>query len=82
MNTNEVFLLITNNLKTIVPDIKEEDIAYDSRLCLLGVGSVGRAELIEKTIEDLELQSNRFEFHSANNLGELADLLSQKMRTR
>ena len=76
----EVFTLIVNNLLEIDPDIKREHIVHDSILCLLGVSSVGRAELIEKTLEDLKLDANRFEFHSAGNLGELAYLFFQKKK--
>ena len=52
------------------------------KLCLLGASSVGRAELIEKTIEDLKLRADRFEFHSANNLGELAVLFFERMKAK
>ena len=79
MNVDAVFKLIVKNLKDILPNIEVNQIKYDSILCVLGASSVDRAELIEKTLEKTKLQSNRFEFHSANNLGELAELFVKKM---
>ncbi|WP_103865515.1 poly(3-hydroxyalkanoate) depolymerase [Aquimarina sp. I32.4] len=79
MNYKEIFELIVNNLREIVPSLENESISYESKLCLLGASSVGRAELIEKTLEDLKLDVDRFEFHTANNLGELADMFVQRI---
>ena len=82
MNSKEIFELIASNLMEIIPGLEKETIAYKSKLCLLGTSSVGRAELIEKTLEDLKLDANRFEFHSASNLGELTVLFSEKMKSK
>lgn len=79
MDSKTIFNLITGNLKEILFKIKAEDINYDSKLCLLGASSIDRAELIEKTIEDLGIEADRFEFHSASNIGELADLFFLKI---
>ncbi|TPN89318.1 phosphopantetheine-binding protein [Aquimarina algicola] len=78
MDSKIIFSLILDNLKEILSEIKVEDVNYDSKLCLLGANSIDRAELIEKTIEDLGIEADRFEFHSASNIGELTDLFSQK----
>lgn len=82
MNSKEIFELIASNLTEIVPDLEYESIEYESKLCLLGASSVGRAELIEKTLEDLKLGADRFEFHSASNLGELTTLFFEKMKEK
>ncbi len=82
MNSKEIFEVIVSNLRDILPEIEHEPIEYGSRLCLLGTGSVGRAELIEKTLEDLEIEANRFEFHAAANLGELAEMFTQRVNAK
>lgn len=82
MSSEEIFKIVVDNLNDIIPDIKHEAITYNSKLCPLGVGSVGRAELIEKMLEDLRLDADRFEFHSASNLGELVDLFSKKLKVK
>ena len=82
MNTIDIFKLIVNNLRQIVPGLEKENIERNSMLSPLGADSIGRAELIEKMLEDLDLHISRFEFHAANNLGELADLFAQKLRAQ
>lgn len=80
MNSGQIFELIVNNLREIIPGLEETKIERHDMLSPLGADSIGRAELIEKTLEDLNLQVSRFEFHSAGNLGQLADLFALKMQ--
>ena len=82
MNLNEIFELIASNLSGIIHDLDKEAIMHESKLNLLGANSVDRAELIEKTLEDLKLQVDRFEFHSASNLGELAKMFFERMKVK
>lgn len=82
MNIERVFELIARNLMDIIPDLEYESIEYESKLCLLGTSSAGRAELIEKTLEDLKLDADRFDFHLASNLGELAVLFFERMKEK
>ncbi len=79
MNSAEIFQLIVKNLKEIVPGLDNVQIERNAMLSPLGADSIGRAELIEKTLEDLDLHVSRFDFHAANNLGELADLFARKL---
>ncbi|WP_281988839.1 hypothetical protein [Aquimarina aggregata] len=78
MELNFVFDRIANNVKQI-GELGDIEIKCSDILCLLGLDSVGRAELIEKTLEDFDIQADRFYFHSANNLGELAKLFVEKI---
>jgi polyketide biosynthesis acyl carrier protein len=80
MNSGEIFELIVNNLREIIPGLEDTKIERNDMLSPLGADSVGRAELIEKTLEDLNLKVSRFEFHSASNLGQLADLFASKLQ--
>lgn len=80
MNSQEIFTLIVSNIRDIVPGLDTEPIFRHSMCSPLGLDSIGRAELIEKTLEDLQLNVARAEFHAAHNLGELADLLAVRMR--
>jgi polyketide biosynthesis acyl carrier protein len=79
MSTSQIFELIALNIRQIVPELNNEYIARESMLSPLGLDSIGRAELIEKTLEDLDLKVPRYEFHIAHNLGELADLFASKL---
>lgn len=79
MSSNQIFELIVLNIRDIIPGLENEDIGRNSMLSPLGLDSIGRAELIEKTLEDLGLRAPRNEFHSAANLGELADLFARRV---
>jgi polyketide biosynthesis acyl carrier protein len=79
MNSATIFEMIVLNIRDIVPELNNERIERKSMLSPLGLDSIGRAELIEKTLEDLNLNLSRQDFHSAQNLGELADLLARRL---
>jgi polyketide biosynthesis acyl carrier protein len=80
MNTQKIFEVIVANIREIVPELENEHIERASMLSPLGLDSIGRAVLIEKTLEDLGLNALRYEFHVAHNLGELADLFAQRLK--
>ena len=82
MNSKDIFEIIVHNIKQIANWLGESEIQRDDMLSPLGLDSVGRAELIEKTMEDLRLAADRFEFHAAGNLGELADMMANKLQSR
>jgi polyketide biosynthesis acyl carrier protein len=79
INSTAVFELIVRNLKQIISGLENEHIERNAMLSPLGADSIGRAELIEQTLEDLDLHVSRSEFHAASNLGELADIFAQKI---
>ena len=78
MTSSEIFQIIVANIEEIVPGSSKEPIDRRAMLSPLGLDSIGRAELIERVIEKLQLTISRFEFHSATNLGELSDMFAQK----
>lgn len=82
MSSSQIFELIVANIREIVPGLHNDHVERDSMLSPLGLDSIGRAELIEKTLEDLDLTVPRQEFHAAHNLGELADLFASKLSVR
>ena len=82
MNSIDTFRLISVNIRRIIPGIREEDINRESMCAPIGLDSIGRAELIEMTLEDLGLSVSRFEFHIAHNLGELSDLFARELQKK
>jgi polyketide biosynthesis acyl carrier protein len=79
-NVDEIFELIAEQVADISSHIAHEPITPRSMLSPLGMDSIGRAELIERMLEILNLKESRFHFHEANNLGELAELFEKKLR--
>ena len=80
MDSAAIFEMIVQNIRSIVPELNDEPIERGSMLSPLGLGSIERAELIEQTLEDLNLRTSWQDFHSAHNLGELADLLARRLQ--
>jgi len=80
MDAAAIFKMIVLNIRRIEPELYNEPIVRESMLSPLGLGSIERAELIEQTLEDLNLHVSWQEFLSAHNLGELTDLLARKLQ--
>src|SRR5688572_27727795 len=81
-NADEIFELIAEQVADISSHIDHEPITPGSMLSPLGMDSIGRAELIERMLEILKLNESRFQFHEANNLGELAEMFEKKLKER
>ncbi|MGY3792647.1 acyl carrier protein [uncultured Aquimarina sp.] len=79
MNENQIFELIVANIKKIAVHLEDVTIKKNAILSPLGLDSIGRAELIIQTIEDLQVNAVSSEFYSARNLGELARMFEQKV---
>jgi polyketide biosynthesis acyl carrier protein len=79
MNSAQILKMIGYNITQIVPGLENDHIERDSMLSPLGLDSIGRVELIERMLEELDLKVPRQDFYSAHNLGELADLFAQKL---
>jgi polyketide biosynthesis acyl carrier protein len=76
----EIFQLISAYVSELTADIDHAPIEKDSMLSPLGLDSIGRALIIEKMIETLNLSGPRYEFYQANNLGELAEVFARKVK--
>jgi polyketide biosynthesis acyl carrier protein len=82
MTPEQILIIVEANIREINPALDGVEIDRSSMLSPLGLDSIGRAELLEKTLEDINLKISRYELHAAQNLGELSDMLSQKLIQR
>jgi polyketide biosynthesis acyl carrier protein len=78
-SSEEILNLLIGNIEEILVGFDNNVIDRNSKLSPLGLDSIGRAELIEMTLENLDLNLPRNDFYSANNLGELADIFLSKL---
>jgi polyketide biosynthesis acyl carrier protein len=78
MSKEEVFKLITQHCRNIVPTLKDHNIQRSDRFKEIGINSLDRAEIIEIIMEDLNLECPRVEVFGAKNIGELADIFYEK----
>ncbi len=76
---NNIVNLIRENLLEIIPELTEETVSNDTTLVDLGANSLDRGELITLTLEKLDLDISRIEFVGAQNINELADLITEKL---
>lgn len=79
MNTEEVFALVVNHSREVVPELEKHDFKRTDQLSELGANSVDRAEIIMMTMESVSLRVPLLELSGARNIGELADLIHEKM---
>lgn len=79
---DDIFEIIVAYVEEMCADVDHGPIGRASMLSPLGLDSIGRALLIEKLRETLELSVSSFEFYQANNLGELAEIFAEKVREK
>jgi polyketide biosynthesis acyl carrier protein len=80
--TDKIFEMISAYVEELSSGIDHEPISRESMLSPLGLDSIGRALIIEKMIETLELSGPRYEFYQAANLGELAEIFAAKVQEK
>lgn len=79
MSKTELLALIAQHTREIVPGLEEHHFVASDRLVDLGANSVDRAEIAMLVQEALGLSIPRVELFGPKNIGELADLLLQKV---
>ena len=81
MSKEEIFELVVKNTYEVIPDLEGHDIKPTDRLTDLGANSVDRAEIVTMTMEELNLQIPRVELFGAKNIGQLVEILNNKMQS-
>jgi len=81
MNKEDIFKLIVRHSCQVIPELTGHEFKQSDRLVDLGANSVDRAEIITITMEALSLQIPRVELFGTNNIGELADVLYEKLQS-
>ncbi|UII31910.1 phosphopantetheine-binding protein [Fulvivirga ulvae] len=79
MTENHIYDLIAAHVAEITADVEHGPITRASMLSPLGMDSIGRAELIARMQEELSITVPAYEFHQANDLGELAAIFASKI---
>lgn len=78
MNEQEVFILIQKHLLDIMPELKTARLSPSDSLKKLGANSIDRAEIIIKTMADLNIKIPLVEFGKAKNIKELIAIFVAK----
>lgn len=76
---DEIFTLLTEKIRQVVPELGARQIAMSDSMADLGVNSMERGDILLDTMEALDLQIPLVTLHGSRNLGDLAQLLRDKL---
>jgi polyketide biosynthesis acyl carrier protein len=79
MNKTDIFALVARQTCDVIPSLKDHVFQRSDRLKDLGANSIDRSEIIEMTMESLSLNIPRVAVFGARNIGELVDVLHEKL---
>jgi len=79
MNKEDIFEIITNHAREVIPKLQEHEFKYDDALKDLGANSVDRSEIVMMTLESLSLNIPLIVIAQAENIGELTNIIHEKL---
>ncbi len=82
MTKDDIFQLICQHAREILPQLAGHQFSEADQLAQLGASSLDRAEITIMVQESLNLAVPRVELFGPRNLGELASLLFAKLNAR
>jgi polyketide biosynthesis acyl carrier protein len=80
MNSEHILEILRNHVREVLPELADREITRADSLRELGANSLDRADILIGVIEDLSLSVPRIELAGPQNIGELVDLLQEKLR--
>ncbi|MCZ8522700.1 MULTISPECIES: acyl carrier protein [Paenibacillus] len=80
MDKEQIFRIVIEHTRELLPELEDHVFQYSDRLSDLGANSVDRAEIVMMTMETLSLSIPRVELFGASNIGELVDIIHAKLQ--
>ncbi|MCY8071857.1 acyl carrier protein [Bacillus inaquosorum] len=81
MDKQKIFEVLVTNICEVLPELDGHRFKPEDQLVELGADSVDRAEIITMVLEDLSLKIPRIELSGVKNIGELAEVLYDKVQS-
>ncbi|AIX07484.1 MULTISPECIES: acyl carrier protein [Bacillus] len=81
MDKQRIFEVLITNICEVLPELDGHRFEPEDQLVELGADSVDRAEIITLVLEDLSLKIPRIELSGVKNIGELAEVLYDKVQS-
>ncbi|MCX5214363.1 acyl carrier protein [Kitasatospora sp. NBC_00240] len=78
MSSQDVFNLIVEHTREVVPELEDHTFDPADSLRDLGANSIDRAEILMMTLESLAVSIPLHELANAKNIGDLAELIHAK----
>lgn len=79
LDRDAILNVIIGNIRDIVPDLAERAIGPADSMVDLGVDSMERGEVLMTTLESIGLELPLVQLHGPRNLGDLAQLIHDKL---
>lgn len=79
---NRVLKVLAANVAEVMPDVDPANISLDGKLVDHGCNSIDRADIVWKTLEDLELEVPVVEFSRVTGIRSLVELLCDHLEGR
>jgi polyketide biosynthesis acyl carrier protein len=80
MDSEAILVVIAECAREVMPALETHRFSRSDQLAELGADSVDRAEIVTMVLERIALKISRTEVFGPRNIGELAELLHQKLR--
>lgn len=80
MNKENIYQLIVQNICEVIPDLEGHKFKPDDKMVELGANSIDRVEIITMVMDALSLKIPRIDLAKAKNIGELAEVLYEKLQ--
>lgn len=81
MDKQRIFEVLITNICEVLTELDGHRFEPEDQLVELGADSVDRAEIITMVLEDLSLKIPRIELSGVKNIGELAEVLYDKVQS-
>lgn len=80
ISRDEIFSIILRHVRQVLPDLEDVEIGMHDSLRELGANSIDRADIIMDVMQTLSLLIPRVELLGPRNLGELVELIHEKLQ--
>ena len=79
MNVEDIFAVIVKHTKEVIPQLESHNFIFDDSLRELGANSIDRSEIVMMTLESLSLSIPLIHVARAENMGELASIIHERL---
>lgn len=79
MDRDAILKIIIQNIRQVVPELAGRTIGQADSMAELGVDSMERGDVLMTTLESIGLEIPLVQLHGPRNLGELAQLIHDKL---
>lgn len=82
MDKQQIFEIVVGHAREVLPSLATHPFKITDALKDLGANSIDRSEITMMTLESLSLRTPLVDLAKSNNIGELVDLLHDKLQKR